>query len=104
MSQDDDRPAVVGLSIAKSSTRWQNTEMQESAFIQQLETTLSQARIYIAQTRKALQEAHIDHRPAPPQPTTCCGSGCNGCVWEAWYAAVQYWQDQADQLIAHNTP
>ncbi|MBS7808977.1 oxidoreductase-like domain-containing protein [Variovorax sp. PCZ-1] len=78
--------------------------MQESAFTQQLEASLSQVRIQIAQTRKALKEAQIDHRPAPPQPTTCCGRGCNGCVWEGWYAAVNYWQEQADQLIANHKP
>ncbi len=34
-------------------------------------------------------------RPPPPEPTTCCGRGCNGCVWEGYYDAVAYWRDDA---------
>ncbi|MEO8300081.1 MAG: oxidoreductase-like domain-containing protein [Burkholderiales bacterium] len=33
-------------------------------------------------------------REPPPEPTTCCGRGCNGCVWEGYYEAVAYWYDE----------
>jgi hypothetical protein len=78
--------------------------MPETAFVQQLESSLSEARMQIARTRQALNAKGIAHRNPPPQPTTCCGRGCNGCVWEGWYAAVQYWQEQADQLLHDSKP
>ena len=39
-------------------------------------------------------------RCPPPEPTGCCGRGCNGCVWEGYYAALQWWREDALELLA----
>ncbi|MCJ0762174.1 oxidoreductase-like domain-containing protein [Variovorax terrae] len=39
-------------------------------------------------------------RAPPPEPTTCCGRGCHGCVWEGYYAAVDYWCEEARLQLA----
>ena len=42
------------------------------------------------QARAAAQGLSL--RPPPPEPTSCCGRGCNGCVWEGYLDAAEYWR------------
>jgi hypothetical protein len=39
--------------------------------------------------------AGLSLRAPPPEPVSCCGRGCNGCVWEGYYSAVNYWREEA---------
>jgi hypothetical protein len=43
--------------------------------------------------------AGITLRTPPPEPDSCCGRGCNGCVWEGWWGAVDYWREDAEEAI-----
>ncbi len=57
----------------------------------------------IAQFRTRLQEAGIDFRDPPPEPTSCCGRGCNGCVWESYEAALMWWYEDGGTLLAQTS-
>jgi hypothetical protein len=50
------------------------------------------ARELITAGQQALQTQSDRFRPPPPEPTTCCGRGCNGCVWEGYVDAVEFWR------------
>ncbi|MBB4224164.1 oxidoreductase-like domain-containing protein [Variovorax sp. 375MFSha3.1] len=63
-------------------------------------TNLAGAQALIVRVQALLDAQGIMLRPPPPEPTTCCGRGCNGCVWEGWLAAVNYWRDEASLLLA----
>ena len=53
----------------------------------------------IAQFQQRLQAAGIDFRDPPPEPTSCCGRGCNGCVWEGYHQALHHWRADARQRL-----
>lgn len=57
----------------------------------------AQALFTALQERAARQGVSL--RVPPPEPTSCCGRGCNGCVWEGYYQAVVYWRDEALLLL-----
>lgn len=70
---------------------------------------LPTAHALIAHLRgRALRERHqdLDHtlRRPPPEPTTCCGRGCNGCVWEGYYEALHHWRADALRLLGPHAP
>ena len=56
-----------------------------------------QVRVQALQQR-ALQ-AGLTLRAPPPLPTSCCGRGCNGCVWEGYFSALDYWCEEAAQAM-----
>ena len=63
-------------------------------------TDLNSAReMFVAlQARAAAQGLTL--RAPPPEPTSCCGRGCNGCVWEGYETALMWWYEEAGALLA----
>jgi hypothetical protein len=59
---------------------------------------LAEAEAQIAEIRDILAAQAIAHRNPPPPPTACCGRGCNGCVWEGYYSALNWWREDARAL------
>ena len=57
-------------------------------------------RARIQQVAQSLQLKGLSFRSPPPEPTTCCGRGCNGCVWEGYDAALMWWYEDGGALLA----
>ncbi len=60
---------------------------------------LTEAQTIVREIKALLSHRNLRLRPPPPVPTTCCGRGCNGCVWQGYYEALAYWRDQARELL-----
>jgi hypothetical protein len=56
----------------------------------------------LAQGEALLQAHSLVLRRPPEIPTTCCGRGCNGCVWEGFVDAANYWREDALALLQTN--
>jgi hypothetical protein len=63
-------------------------------------TDLAFANEVFSALRQQAQAQGVLLRDPPPAPTTCCGRGCNGCVWEGFFEAANYWREEALLLLS----
>ena len=54
-------------------------------------------RIRVQMLQQRARQAGLALRALPPLPTSCCGRGCNGCVWESYFKALDDWCEEAAQ-------
>jgi Oxidoreductase-like protein, N-terminal len=57
------------------------------------------AQAFFAKVQTHAAQCGVTLRPPPPEPTTCCGRGCNGCVWEGFFAAATFWREDALEIL-----
>ncbi len=65
----------------------------------QMVSNAKEAQAVFARWQQHAAAHGISLRKPPPEPTTCCGRGCNGCVWEGWFDAVLFWQEDAQATL-----
>jgi len=53
----------------------------------------SEARAMFAAGLALAAQHGLTMRPPPPEPTMGCGRGCNGCVWDGYLNAAEFWRD-----------
>ena len=56
----------------------------------------------LAEFQTLTAQAHalgITLRLPPALPSTCCGRGCHGCVWEGFFSAAAYWLEESTGAV-----
>ena len=76
------------------------SSMDASAVMPQgMDNPLREALAQMEHWQLRATQAGLSLRKPPPAPTSCCGRGCNGCVWEGFFDAVSFWLEDAQQAL-----
>lgn len=70
--------------------------MSDSPSTTTIQGPLADTQAMFAALQQRAQVAGVTLRSPPPLPGGCCGRGCNGCVWEGFYLAAAYWQEESE--------
>jgi hypothetical protein len=63
-----------------------------------LPQSLSEARALVAamQTQARARRCDIPEPPEEPLPESCCGRGCEPCVFTSYYQALDAWRSDIE--------
>lgn len=61
---------------------------------------VAHARAMFLYAQQLAEAKGLTLRATPPEPTSCCGRGCHGCVWEGFFAAATFWREDALAVLA----
>jgi hypothetical protein len=66
-----------------------------------IEASLADAQADIARLQRAAGSAGITLRaaPEPLDPRTCCGRGCDPCMYTYYFDAVDAWKEEVERQL-----
>jgi hypothetical protein len=53
--------------------------------------------------QKTNRTIKLPPRPREPDPSECCGRGCDPCVYTYYERALERWHEKIAKLKQHNT-
>ena len=67
-------------------------------YVTQGSCSLGTESLQIADERITSTNKQINTRPEEPDPSDCCGNGCNDCVWTEYSERVAEWELRSGKL------